>query len=1212
MNSQLSNLFKVKPGFHRSVQVEHDNVLDGYIVTEAAAHTLQRVANAIKSPLSTRAWSITGPYGSGKSAFIVLLKNLLGHADSVEVRKARQLLQTFDADLHDHLITPSEDGFREKGYCQAIISASREKIEIVFLKALINGVTSFYAKNRGKQPKIVATLQQALLEFNQTHATPTHDQLIEYFHSVVSSIKASKGAGLLLVVDEFGKCLEHVANTVADDVFFLQKIAELASRSDAFPVLFISVLHQSFDRYAEHLEITKRNEWAKIQGRFEDIAFVDSKDQIYKLIASALECQADQAQQHSINAAVDPIFQQLHEILVANGKATSASMDVLKQCLPLHPLTAIAMLPLFRSQITQNARSLFAFLSSSEQGSLIDFMQQNACVLEQGHFSFYCLSDLYDYFVMNYGATCFSQFQGRKWLEINHALSRVDDETQRAIIKSIGILGLISDTSGIAVSKTAIMCALSASSDEAQQHIASGIDALEEQSIIVYRKYNASYLLWGGSDFDLDEKVQQFQSNVITEINLADELNRLFPMQHKVAKRHYYMKGTLRYFSFQYITFESLPERLSTIEDKVDGQILCVLPTTNSKPSSIDELKACFENTSEDAKYQTIIAYIATPLQQLLGLLKDLLALQSIVDTTPELQRDGVAKKEAHARIAHIEQMLDQAVNELLFGQDNSSVRWLYHFKDKGPQIEKALSKRALSNLLSEVCDSVFCDAPLIKNELINRHRLSSNIAAARKQLLHAVLEHSSEANLGFEGFPPQLSIYKNILQESGLHHSANGKQWKFTFDPNSKHLKKSWKPLVKAIDQHLSQFDGTQVPLMDLVERMQKPPFGLRDGIIPIILCVMIKAYSSQLALFHRGTFKPTITPTDFDLIVKLPQRYTVELCRIAGVKAAVFDELLRGIAGGKSNDENSAFNLLDIVKMLFRFVADLPDYTRQTADISPKTKQVRRALLEATDPAKLLYAQLPRACGLEPTSEIETQDSEYAKDFVSQLKESLVELKRKETQLLEHLEKSVFQLFSIDGASQCKKSRNLLCSRASQMREVTVDPFLLGFLKRVADVARIDSATFSSQRSDWLDSIGSLIVGKPLSKWQDSDLIKLNSEFLDISPRLEKLDRLLLAKQTACEDLNETETADIEVLQVSLSSNRMPEQNKIIHRTSSDKEKLQKYQKELQEKLSSLKGDLRSEELIGILGNCILNLMEEQKNDSSNAPTQLHVIDS
>ena len=109
------------------------------------------------------------------------------------------------------------------------------------------------------------------------------------FEEAVRTISATTGAGLLLIVDEAGKALEYAAQQpTRGDVYLLQALAEAAARSNGVPFVILTVLHQSFDQYAHQLGASDRNEWAKVQGRFGELAFREGGDQIIRLTAAAI------------------------------------------------------------------------------------------------------------------------------------------------------------------------------------------------------------------------------------------------------------------------------------------------------------------------------------------------------------------------------------------------------------------------------------------------------------------------------------------------------------------------------------------------------------------------------------------------------------------------------------------------------------------------------------------------------------------------------------------------------------------------------------------------------------------------------------------------------------------------------------------------------------------------------------------------------------
>ena len=285
---QLKELFQVKSRFYRSVQIELDSSLDDYILTQTGLKIIRRVGESLDSNYVSRSWTITGPYGSGKSAFIVFLKCLLGDRQDPSVVKARGLLKKADKNLYKRLFETS--GLlkkTKKGFCHALVSAGRERIELAILKGLRNGLKDFYGEAKSKKLKTIKKID-ALVAKSEKGFVPSNDAIIALCDEAAAAVSKSKGAGLLLVIDELGKCLEAAALNSDSDIFILQKLAEAASRSQKRPFLLFTVLHQAFDRYANRLDTEKRNEWSKIQGRFEDVSFVDTNDQIFKLISSAL------------------------------------------------------------------------------------------------------------------------------------------------------------------------------------------------------------------------------------------------------------------------------------------------------------------------------------------------------------------------------------------------------------------------------------------------------------------------------------------------------------------------------------------------------------------------------------------------------------------------------------------------------------------------------------------------------------------------------------------------------------------------------------------------------------------------------------------------------------------------------------------------------------------------------------------------------------
>ncbi|MGB9620401.1 MAG: hypothetical protein ACPL7K_08315, partial [Armatimonadota bacterium] len=287
---KLSSFVHVRPSGIRSINIERDlrqpALANEYVFTAQARRTLARIVDGVEDLTRTRAWTLTGPYGSGKSYFGLFVMNLMSaalpaHQHTVmELQRADPLL----AGRVRQLIGPNGS----RGLLPIPITGHRAPLQEV----LVRGV------NQALQPLSSDTSIRRLLDEGQAIARAESRALVGWLQNLLAAVtQPTPGyTGLLLLLDEMGKLLEHAAaHPETTDIYLLQELAEYANRSKQTPFLFVGILHQAFERYAGNLDSGTQREWAKVQGRFEDIAFQEPPDQQMRLIVSALRHSDDQA-----------------------------------------------------------------------------------------------------------------------------------------------------------------------------------------------------------------------------------------------------------------------------------------------------------------------------------------------------------------------------------------------------------------------------------------------------------------------------------------------------------------------------------------------------------------------------------------------------------------------------------------------------------------------------------------------------------------------------------------------------------------------------------------------------------------------------------------------------------------------------------------------------------------------------------------------------
>src|SRR2546425_12469989 len=76
----LTAFVRVRARYRRAMNLERDSgrndALAGYLVTPIIRRALSRIISGLDSGGTERAWTLTGPYGSGKTAFAVFLSSL--------------------------------------------------------------------------------------------------------------------------------------------------------------------------------------------------------------------------------------------------------------------------------------------------------------------------------------------------------------------------------------------------------------------------------------------------------------------------------------------------------------------------------------------------------------------------------------------------------------------------------------------------------------------------------------------------------------------------------------------------------------------------------------------------------------------------------------------------------------------------------------------------------------------------------------------------------------------------------------------------------------------------------------------------------------------------------------------------------------------------------------------------------------------------------
>lgn len=1056
MSTRATLATQVRPRdqYLRAANLEsHQEQSEHYIPTSRALEVIRRLVRSMGDSTVGRSWSLTGPYGAGKSSFALFLRTLLGPAGDLR-DTAERALRDVDEALLEELVTARVAMGAEDGFVLATTTCQQEPVADSLLRALVMGTEARWPKR--KPAAITDAIRSA-------HAGKNSRAIAAAARTI------SKVAPILLILDEFGKTLEHFSARasggadVAADLFVLQELAEQSTGEKASSLFTFTLQHLAFDDYVRQASTQQRREWGKVQGRFEDVSFVESAEQSLRLVAGALDDSGisrafvRRRQEWAIAS-----FASARDFGIANH-LPGGSQTVMR-CYPLHPVALLA-LPELCGQLGQHGRTLFSFLASAEPGTARSFLEMTPLPKGEQPLPVIALSDLFDFFAGSGQAMALS-IGGSRWREIHERVREAAnlDEPDLEVLKTVGLFNLMGNALGLRASADLVSFALSDPAAPADVQWRTRLEDLESRGFLTFRSFADEYRLWQGSDVDLRGRVSDAREQ-LRSTSAADLLGRLQSDSPIIAARHSQKVGMLRYFAVSYTddgskTAPSLPKH-----DPADGLVVYHLGSADTAT-----------NLVVDGDCRPIVLVTSERARRVRDAAIEMAAALAVLDQQ-EVMDDRVARRELQDRVADARNRLTQALAEAFRpGSDGVAFR-VFDGKHWG---EPVPGNQGLSRLLSDVSDTAYKQSPHIRNEMLGRRTLTSQGAKARRELIEAMIDHPDEERLGLAGFGPERSMYEAVLRHTGLH-AERDKVWAFGAPKVGGSLRDVW----GAMTQFINGAAHAPVPIDKLYDRLMAPPIGLKEGPIPVLLVAHLLHGSDDVAIYEDGTFQPSLTADLVERLIKAPQRFALKSFAESGSRAQTLAAIAKvtaglGVGGLRATTQRGLRNetVLAVAAPLLNFVRGMNLYTRKTSQLSNQALAVRELLLTAREPDKLLLVDLPATCGFTGPSWMKPTAATIDK-FGATLKLALDELQHAyERQLLEVM---VWLAEAFHEPADLEPLRRSLGARAEQIDDKVIDRKLKAFIFNATDE--------TTDGEGWLGRIGLAITGKSVELWLDND---------------------------------------------------------------------------------------------------------------------------
>ena len=957
------------------------------------------------------------------------------------------------------------------------------------------------------------------------------------------------GRSLAIVIDEFGKFLEYAAHFNPEkELYFVQRLAEFVN-DPGRNMMLITVLHQNFSTYGAGLNREQRGEWEKVKGRLKELTFNEPVEQLLELVADFPGVRRTIESDHS-RCHQQPDHDELAALVEAIDLSAAfphrhrLSPAFAGKLLPLDILAA-SVLTQALQRYGQNERSLFTFLFTN------DYLGINAYGAEEH--PFYNLVCVYDYLSHNYESLLNSVHNPdyAQWGIIRRAQERAEADLAVdalsagvKLIKAVGLLNIFApEGAKVNTSFLSEYGRLALGLDNVQDVL----DDLEKRKLIRYIRFRDSFVLFEGTDLDIELALYEAEGQVDPIGNAALHLQEHFSFPLLLAKSASLRTGTPRFFNFQ------LSEE--PITDRPEGLTDGIVDLVFSSDVDLDILKA---KTSPE--HPTTIYGIYRNSNQIGQTLQEIQKIDYVLGVNRD---DRVAVRELQRlKVEEIDKLNRQTLDSLY---DGSAIAWVWN-----GQTVDIRDARNLNHVLSHICDDVYKKTPNFHNELVNRHKVSTAVSTARRSFFRALVDNWQQPDLGFPPtrFPAEKGIYLTLLKETGIHRPLEGSPGPLYVlnEPTDSSFRMLW----NTCEEFLDKAKATRRNLHQLAELLSLPPFKLKNGVISFWIPTFIFAKREEFALYHDGVYTPAVTSDTLDLIQKKPESFRIKSFAVDGVRLEFFNRF-RLFVQQTPSEQISNTGFIETIRPFLTFYRSLSPYAQRTSQLDAKTIRLREVIAKATDPEKTFFEDFPIALGFDDIAQGDA--GEAIEEFVDQLQKSIRELRNCYDDLVDRIERFLLDVLGlVDTQFPDYREEIQECYRTLRPNEMLPKQRVL--------LMRLTSAL--DDRDAWLNSVVQAVLGRDIRRMVDGDEESVYSRL--------RID--LAALDTLCQIDELNADLELELPPVALEiTTTQTGSHKLLHRLPRLKESA----------LSTLEGKLRTQltEDDAVNVGALIRLLQEMLSD-------------
>ena len=1005
---KYSDLVQSNQNFHSSVNLQFDlnkeEKINSYIPTKQSVAILKRYLNSVynDSYNEDNATVLIGPYGRGKSHLLLILtaimscnKNNCSEAiDALVKRLSDEDPET--GELAEMIIS------RKKPFIPVLINSNHTNINQSFIVALREALeyadlsdffpqTYFDAsidmistweenfsnayetfKSELKKQKIQIDDFKSLLHkcdhnayrafcdiypiiSNGASFNPLQNtDVVKMYNQVAEAlIDTGEYGGLFIIFDEFSKFLSSdSAMSDKQNLKLIQDFSESAVRSNSIHICFIT--------HKEILDYSQSEDFRTVDGRLKKVYFIASAEQSYELVANALtqnELFYDFYSEHI------SCFESVGQRSLMTGLFKDVSDEIfenvlLKGCFPILTISVFLLIRI-SELIGQNERTLFTFLSQSEECSLVPFLERD---IDNDDIEFLTPDRIYDYFSELFRVEVFNPKVHSIWSKTRAAIARCSFDYQKSIIKTLALCLMIRDDRF-----TASDVNLKAASGLSDNEYLKTIDSLCSSHIITKRR-SGTYAFLTPNGVDIKKNIQNMIEQGVVKLDRTRVLEKAFSEQFILPRQHNSKHNIMRYFAVTFMEaddFWNYHGDFQEIKKQADGLIVYLV---SDKFENAEKVAQCLK----DRNVPKNVLVCSSNAWQDDSLISEYQAT-CLLETQSDAQTDDHFREELQVYAYDLFKSIRQIADKTFSASDPNTI-----YCNSERCFDSISKSMILNRELSQICDEYYCATPSINNEMVNKTKLTAQIKKARIKVIDAVLEASESIEL-MDGFGPEVSLLRSTIFVKNLNNGIN------TTDENLR-------TILAEIDSIAASSEEKKVSFSKIYTKLQSAPYGMRSGVIPIYIAYVFRKKKDSVIV----TYKNREVPLNGELLSQVenaPLDYYFCLEKGTQEKTDYLNALFFGFSF--SEDPRPEINARVIVDLMQKWFRGLCKFTRDHSvvyskdseqKIPPEFMKLKKPLLQYdVNPHEFLFEIIPNIFGTDNLHEVSERIVAFKRDYDS-----------------------------------------------------------------------------------------------------------------------------------------------------------------------------------------------------------------------------------